>query len=190
WGVAAPGKNDDPCDAALQASLRCYSSSSGLAELRQLDRPAVIKLRDTANHAYYALLTGLDESGATLRAGGASQQVSLTALTRHFRGEFTLLWRVPAAFSEAAKQGDRGPHVDWIATQLARIYGGSKAVADQPFDQRMLAQVVDFQSAQGLFVDGVVGPVTLMHLNRVAGVPEPRLRDAAVVASRVASPKE
>ncbi|QDZ26727.1 ExeA family protein [Noviherbaspirillum sp. UKPF54] len=191
WDVAAPGRNEDPCDAARKSSLRCYSSASGLAELRQLDRPAMLKLRDDANRVYYALLTGLNDSGATLRVGGASQKVSLTALMRHFRGEFTLLWRVPAAFSEAAKQGDHGPHVDWIAAQLAAIYGGARPVADQPFDQRMLAQVVDFQSAQGLFVDGVVGPVTLMHLNRVAGVQEPRLRDGApAVASRLAYPKE
>lgn len=191
WGMTPPGKNEDPCVAMQKAGLRCYASSSGLAELRQLDRPAILKLRDGASRPYYALLTGLSESDATLRAGNVTQTISLTSLPRHFRGEFTLLWRMPHAFAETAKQGEHGPHVDWIASQLHRIYGGSKPAPDQPFDQRLLAQVVEFQAAQGLFVDGVVGPVTLMHLNRVAGVREPHLRNNMVtVASRASRPGE
>jgi general secretion pathway protein A len=40
----------------------------------------------------------------------------------------------------------------------------------------MARRVRQFQLTQGLKVDGLVGPLTYMHLNRVAGVDEPQLR--------------
>ena len=42
-------------------------------------------------------------------------------------------------------------------------------------DAALRAKVSAFQIAQGLKPDGLVGPVTLMQLNRAAGVDEPKL---------------
>ena len=36
-----------------------------------------------------------------------------------------------------------------------------------------------FQRAQGLRADGVPGPLTLMQLGRLAGLPDPRLNPSA-----------
>jgi general secretion pathway protein A len=44
----------------------------------------------------------------------------------------------------------------------------------QPLRERIHA----FQLAEGLPPDGLAGPMTLMRLNRVAGVDEPRLGGA------------
>ena len=186
WGETLPDSRDAPCEAARLSSLRCYRSLNGLAELRQLDRPAVIRLRDGANRTYHALLTGLTDGSAMLRAGGTTQQISLAALTRYFRGEFIALWRAPSAFTEPIKPGASGPQVEWIANQLAKIYGDKKLEGSQVFDQAMLKRIREFQGTQGLFVDGIAGPVTLMHLNRVAGLQEPRLNAPPEIASRIA----
>lgn len=177
WGL--PLQDGDPCEDVVKANLRCYRSHSGFGELKQLDRPAVLKLYDPANRAYYALMTGLTDSSVTLRAGDAAQTVNLVSMIRHFRGEFVTLWRAPPTFGSIVEMSDQGPEVDWIAMQLAKLNGEPAPAPDQPFDQRLLKQVRHFQRAQGLFVDGVLGPVTLMHLNRVAGVAEPDLRNSA-----------
>ena len=42
-------------------------------------------------------------------------------------------------------------------------------------EQPLRARVVAFQTAQGLKPDGLVGPITLMQINRASGVDEPRL---------------
>jgi general secretion pathway protein A len=177
WGAALPNK--DPCGAAPTFNLHCYASAGGLPELRKLDRPALLVLRDGAGRASHALLTGLSDTGATLRAGDATQTVSLLVLTRYFQGEFATLWRAPASYRNLLTLGDTGAEVDWIAAQLAKLNGAKRPDANQLFDEKMRSQIREFQAAQGLKVDGLVGPVTLMHLNRVAGVDEPRLKSAS-----------
>ena len=173
WGwdeTAAP-----PCDDRHQSLLRCFRSKGGLARLRELDRPAVLRLYDETGTPYFALLVALDEDGARLQAGAAQQQVSIAQLTRHFRGEFVTLWRSPGGTSDALSPGQQGVAVDWVGAQLAHLHGTELPAARQPYNLTLHAQVRRFQRAQGLTVDGVVGPLTFMHLNRVAGVDEPRL---------------
>jgi general secretion pathway protein A len=61
-----------------------------------------------------------------------------------------------------------------LARQLAQARaqaGGEPLAAAASLRQRIEA----FQADQGLPVDGVAGPRTLMQLNRATGVAEPRL---------------
>lgn len=182
----APATASDPCEAAAEANLHCHRSSGGLAELRQLDRPAALVMYDSANKPFYAILTALGDTHATLRAGDAIQEIELVELVRHFRGEFILLWRAPYGFSKPVALGDKGPGADWIATQLAKLNGVAPPAPDQPFSQKTVKLLRHFQQAHGLFVDGIAGPVTAMHINRVAGIEEPQLRAKAVARNRPA----
>jgi general secretion pathway protein A len=175
WGVPNVG---DPCLAA-DAHLRCYRGKGGLTELRQLDRPAVLTLYDHAGKPFYALLTGVGNGVVSLRAGAASEEVGLTILARHFRGEYVLLWRAPPGFGDIVKLGASGPAADWFAAQLALLNGVRAPAPRQPFSQQAQAQVRLFQQTRGLLVDGTIGPVTAMHLNRAAGIDEPQLRSIA-----------
>jgi general secretion pathway protein A len=180
WGVSLP--NEDPCAAAREQNLHCYRSSRGFAELRQLDRPALLTLHDHAGRTYHALLTGLSDSSAALAAGNVTQTVSLLVLARYFDGEFTTLWRAPWLYRGHLESGDKGPEVDWVAAQLAKLNGDKAPGNNQVFDENMAQRVREFQSAQGLKADSMVGPLTFMHLNRVAGVDEPRLKTSLIAA--------
>lgn len=181
WGIALPA--DNPCGAARAKNIHCHRSNGGIAELRQLDRPAMLKLYDQANRPFYAMLTGLSDRSVSLQAGDARQDLSLLSLARYFRGEFVTLWRAPAGFENTVETGDRGPAADWFSAELAKLNGIAAPAPDQPFTQKTLRQVRHFQQAHGLFVDGVIGPVTAMHINRAAGVEEPRLGAEASAAT-------
>jgi general secretion pathway protein A len=136
-------------------------------------------LRDKQNEASppaYLVLTGLSDTTATLRAGEASHKVSVEALRKRFQGEFVSLWREPRAYRGTLAIGDRGADVDWVAAQLAQLNSEPVPAAGKPFDDKLAQQLRDFQTARGLKADGVVGPLTLMHLNQAAGMNEPRLR--------------
>jgi general secretion pathway protein A len=178
WQANLP--RQEPCQAARAQNLRCYKGHGGLAEIRQLDRPAIIKLHDDANRVHHVLLVGLARDGATLRIGDQARTVTLMALERIFNGEYATLWRADPGLREYLRAGDQGADVDWLAARLAKLNGAAPQISGQGrrFDPALARQVREFQSAQGLQVDGVAGPRTLMHLNSASGISEPRLKQA------------
>ncbi len=188
WNLTLEG--DSPCETAMRLNVRCYPSHGGFAELRQLDRPAILKLHDEAQKPFYALLIGISETSATLRAGDASQDISLAMLTRYFNGEFTTLWHTPPGFDDKIEVGDKGPAVNWLALKLEKLYGTAPQLPDQPFDQKMLKQIRHFQQVHGLSVDGIAGPTTLMQINHAAGSKEPHLNSKLSVQPDHATPME
>jgi general secretion pathway protein A len=174
WGAALP--DTEPCEAARTHQLQCYTSNRGFAEIRMLDRPAVLRMHDSANRTYHVILTGLSDTSAAIRVGDATQTLSLVVLARYFDGDFATLWRAPGVGSGKPGADDKDHEAGWVAAQLARIDGEESAGETRRFDEKMIRRVRQFQLTQGLKADGLVGPLTYMHLNRVAGVDEPQLR--------------
>ncbi len=177
WGKALP--EGEACQAAVKLGLRCHQGKGGLAELRRLDRPAVLTLHDAPNTASYALLARLDDSTATLVGAGKSQVISVAALTARFDGEFTTLWRVPRSFRDEVSAADHGPDVDWIGARLAQLHGLKAPPENQPLDPDMLQRLRQFQTSQQIKADGVAGPRTFIRLNQVGRANEPRLLASA-----------
>ena len=172
WGAPlAPG---EPCQAALKLNLRCYQGRGGLYELRLLDRPAILTLHDGQQVAY-AVLTGLDDTMATLRVNGKPQALSVAALAARFDGAYTTLWSAPRGFRDEVAAGEQGPDVDWIGARLAQLNGVAAPALNRPFDRRMQQLLRDFQAGQNLKADGVAGPRTYMRLSQLGGIGEPRL---------------
>jgi general secretion pathway protein A len=143
----------------------------------------VLALRDGQDRPVYAVLTGLGADSASLLVGAQPLEVPLNLLTTSWRGDFATFWRVPAGYTGSLSEGARGPLIDELGARLAAQQGASAPPPSQPFDARMKARVYAFQLAQGLAPDGVVGPTTLMQLNRATGVDEPWL--AGVVPAAV-----
>jgi general secretion pathway protein A len=143
--------------------------------IRELGRPGIVALDVASGRPSYALLTGLTRDTATLRAAGTEQTVTLTALASRWRGDFATLWRAPPGYTGKLPDAP-GATVDWIAARLAAVNGLAPPTGRRVLDESLKAQLRAFQLARGLNADGQVGPMTLMQLNRAAGVEEPRLR--------------
>ena len=173
WKLSLEG--EAPCDAAERVQVQCFKSTSTLSLIRQLARPGILTLRDQTDRPVYALLTGLDDKSATLRINGVVQTVSLTSLSRVWRGDFATFWRAPPGYAKRIASGDKGPAVDWLAARLASAASEPAPGGAQTFDAALAAKVEAFQLAHGLRADGVAGAATLMLLNRATGVDEPRL---------------
>jgi general secretion pathway protein A len=172
WGQALAA--GEPCEAAPRQDLRCHQGKGGLYELRQLDRPAVLTLRE-GPLVRHAVLVALGDDKATLSVNGTRHDVSVAALAARFDGSFTTFWRAPRAFRDQVPAGGQGVDVDWIAARLAKIDHAAEPAPGQQLDARMQKRLRAFQTAQGLKADGMAGPRTYMRLNQLGGSAEPRL---------------
>jgi general secretion pathway protein A len=156
--------------------LRCRTARGGLDELRELNRPAVLLLRDGQGREFHATLSALDDKTASFALGAHTTTVAISALAAQWSGQYTLLWRMPSDAHENIRLGERGPAVAWLTRQLAQAQGRAAEPGENPlFDQAVLRQVKQFQLTEGLIPDGVVGPRTLMRLAGVADKTAPKL---------------
>jgi general secretion pathway protein A len=172
WGLAV--SDGDACLAAVRARLRCFRGKGDLALMRQLARPVVVSLRGDDARPMFAAVTAWQGDRVILRAGAQVRSVPLAELAARWGGEFATFWRVPPGYGNGVLDLRAGPATEWLAQQLARVPGASALDATRPREAALREQVRAFQAAQGLPVDGLAGPITLMQLNRVAGIDESR----------------
>lgn len=176
WGLSL--SDAEPCKAALRAGLHCFrDTASNLNMIRQLGRPGLLTLHDGKGSSTRAMLIGLSSQTATLRAfNGGEHTVALASLAPLWRGEFATLWRAPPGFKPGAHDVEPGPAADDVAARLTLLAQQAPQLAGHPQDNSLRNAIAAFQLVQGLKPDGKAGPVTLMHLNPLTGVAEPRLK--------------
>jgi general secretion pathway protein A len=86
------------------------------------------------------------------------------------------LWRAPPKLSEKLRLGERGPAVDWLAGQLARVQDKTaETPSDAVFDDALVRRLKQFQLAQGLVPDSTLGPQTVMRLSGAGDPTAPKL---------------
>ncbi|MBI3902518.1 MAG: AAA family ATPase [Nitrosomonadales bacterium] len=175
WGVDYSG-DGAACGHAELRGLQCRTAQGGLDELRQLNMPAVLHMRDERGREFYAALTKLDARSATFSFGAQTQRVDIGALALQWSGDYTLLIHLPRDVHKYIQKGARGPAVAWLGKQLAQVQGITfKTDGAVVFDDGLRRQVRQFQLAQGLPPDGAVGPRTLARLSAVTDQLAPRL---------------
>jgi len=173
WGVElAPGEG---CEEAVKRNLRCLHAKGGLAEIRKLDRPAIIRLRDEQAQPAFAVLTELAGGTVTLESAGRKETVTVQALADRYDGSFTTFWRAPRSWREEVSAGDKGPDVDWLARRLAQLNGAKKPRDNRPLEGDTLRYLKQFQASHNLVADGVAGPRTFIRLTQPGNESEPRL---------------
>ena len=177
WKLS-PQADGDACAALRREQVHCFSRDMSLALIRQLGRPGIVTLDAQSGKPSYAVLTALTADSATLRAGGSEQTVTLPALAARWRGEFRTLWRAPSGYNGRIDGREGGSTLAWLGAQLATLDGAAPPAGRPILDAALQSRVLTFQLAQGLPADGQPGPMTLMQLNRVAGIDEPRLQTA------------
>ena len=180
WGAMLTA-TEDPCAAAPAAGLACLAQSGSWAELRVLDRPAILTLVDDRGRKHAVLLTALSDRTATLTLGEKPQAVTLDALSKAWFGDFTVIWRPHTAHVRDLAEGMRGAAVKWLRRSLDALNG----TADDParadfFDHHLTVAVENFQRSRRLNVDGIAGAETQIALDAALADPNsPLLMPAA-----------
>jgi general secretion pathway protein A len=157
-----------------------------LAQLRLLNRPAILMLDDADGTAYQVVLRGIGEDTVKLQIGDQIVTVGLGDLTRYWFGNFVLLWHPPDKEAMALHAGMRGPPVRRLRLQLERWHGpgGADGGGGDVYDADLVRLVEQFQHANRLAVDGIAGIETQVALDAALAAPGSPLLETRATAPR------
>ena len=174
WGHDYNNKlSTTACKQAEAFSLRCLHKQGNLNSLRVHNRPAVLNLVNTEGEIRHLTITSIQGETATVYSGSNEYTIRLSDIDRYWFGQFILLWKKPAEYTSAITPGDRGKIISWLRSQFSdQMPIGNDS---DTYDQALVERVKAFQAAHGLVADGIVGPVTIIHLNTRSGVDVPTL---------------
>jgi general secretion pathway protein A len=170
WGATYDPSKGRGCDQAGREGLECLFQKGSWAQLRTLNRPAILTLTDDVGRTHQVVLTALSDEAATFEIGGQSRKVPIASASRYWFGDFLLLWRPPMAVAKSLLPGMRGEDVRWLRESLRTAQGlpATKDVSDA-YDEDLTQLVQDFQRQHRLTVDGVAGVQTQIVLDTVLG---------------------
>jgi general secretion pathway protein A len=160
------------CEQADAQGLSCVWQRGSIAQLKLINRPAILSLVDSDGAAHQVVLAALDTDGAKLRIGSAETRVPIAELADYWFGEFLVLWRPRTDELRPLRAGMRGEDVRWLRQGLEQLGGlpASTAMEDY-FDAELQHLVEEFQRSRRLSVDGVAGLQTQLVLDAALGAP-------------------
>jgi general secretion pathway protein A len=171
WGTAmADDKN--PCGQAAKAGLSCLEQHGSWAQVRALNRPAILTLTDDQGQRHRVVLSALDDKFATLDLGEHNERVLIDELSRDWFGEFTVVWKPKTASTRPLSVGMHGDEVRWLRRSLNALRGASSdPERGDLYDEELAIAVQNFQREHRLNVDGIAGIQTLVMLDTALAEP-------------------
>jgi len=171
WGTAM-ADDRDPCGQAEKAGLACLDQRGSWAQVRALNRPAILTLTDDKGQRHRVVLSDLDDHVATLELGEHNVRLPLDELSRDWFGDFTVVWKPKTARTRRLSVGMQGDEVRWLRRSLNALRG---AAADPEhsdvYDEELAIAVQNFQREHRLNVDGIAGVQTQVVLDTALAEP-------------------
>jgi general secretion pathway protein A len=172
WGAQYQAGTGHACEQAGAHGLSCVWQRGSLAQLKLINRPAILSLIDSYGAPHQVVLAGLDGAGARLLIGADEARVPVAELADYWFGEFLVLWRPQHGELRPLRAGMRGDDVRWLRQGLEHLHGlPASTETDDVFDAELERLVEDFQRSRRLAVDGVAGLQTLLVLDSALGAP-------------------
>ena len=171
WGTAM-ADDKDPCGQAAKAGLSCLEQRGSWAQVRALNRPAILTLTDDHGQRHRVVLSALEDRFATLNLGEHDERVPLDELSRDWFGEFTLVWKPKTARTRLLSVGMTGDEVRWLRRSLNALQGAaSDPEHSDVYDEELAIAVQNFQREHRLVVDGIAGVQTQVMLDTALAEP-------------------
>jgi general secretion pathway protein A len=171
WGTAL-SDDRDPCGQATKAGLACLDQRGSWAQVKTLNRPAILTLTDDRGQRHRVVLSSLDDKTATLNLGEHNEKVSIDDLSRDWFGEFTVVWKPKTSRTRLLSLGMQGDEVRWLRRSLNALAGGaSDPEHADVYDEELAIAVQNFQREHRLNVDGIAGVQTQVVLDTALADP-------------------
>jgi general secretion pathway protein A len=171
WGTAM-AEDKGPCAQAAKAGLSCLEQRGSWAQVRALNRPAILTLTDDHGQRHRVVLSALDDRFATLNLGEHNQRVPVDEVSRDWFGEFTVVWKPKTARTRQLSLGMQGDEVRWLRRSLNALQGdGADPEHNDVYDEELAIAVQNFQREHRLNVDGIAGVQTQVMLDTALAEP-------------------
>lgn len=176
WGKQYNSKTSvTACRQATTYSLSCLHKQGNLNSLKQHNRAAVLSMVNSTGELRYLTITRIEGDFAFVSSGDRQYTIRLRDLDDYWYGQYTLLWLKPGSYSAAVSPGDSNSFVRWLDEHISIISGEQQDRIVSTYDELLVEKVKSFQSQQGLIADGIVGPLTIIHINTRAEMDVPSL---------------
>jgi general secretion pathway protein A len=177
WGITDVPKDLASASAIAEShNLRYLDQEGSFNSLLELNRPAILSLYDNLGERFYATIISFDGQSAELVFGTEHKRVSVENFKTHWKGEYRLLWEKPEEYVTAIKPGDHAAQVGWLDKKLALIQKRPASTKTPVlYDNVLVSQIKQFQFERNLVPDGIVGPLTIIHLNSAYNRKVPKL---------------
>src|SRR5882757_1262916 len=171
WGTALTDDRD-PCGQAQKSGLACLEQRGSWAQVRTLNRPAILTLWDDAGQKHRVVLSALDDKFATLVLSEHNQRVPIEEVSRDWFGDFTIVWKPKTSRTRELSVGMHGDEVRWLRRSLAALHGASSDPEHGDlYDEELAIAVQNFQREHRLNVDGIAGLQTQVVLDTALAEP-------------------
>ncbi len=176
WGVDYTAFEKNPCQVALDYQLNCYQNKGDVADLIKLNRPAILKSHTNHFNPSFIVLVAVEEGQVIVSDKGNFHLVSIGEIEENWSGEFEILWQPLYPNVHHIVPGQKSDAVTALEKRLANLVGRSPVTPD-PFIyySELVDEVKEFQLTQNIISDGIVGPVTQIHINSAEQIDVPYL---------------
>ncbi|MCP5162068.1 MAG: AAA family ATPase [Hahellaceae bacterium] len=167
-----PASSMEDCGDLPLAGLSCLERQGNWQSIRQINRPAILKLYNSQGQAMYVALLGLEGEQAHIAQGDDQLRLPTGLLDQFWYGDYTVVWRVPPFRSAMIQAGDIRDPDKWLADQMNKVVD-QLAPELTPASLQILKQVSLrekvrwFQKYRGLIADGIAGEQTYIQINSV-----------------------
>jgi general secretion pathway protein A len=175
WGGRFEPGNGKACDQATRQGLACVYQQGSWAQLRTINRPAILTLIDEGGNAHQVVVAGLSPNDAKINLPDGAHEVSIASISRVWYGDYLVLWRPQIGAPHALSAGMQGDGVRWLRSSLNSVHGKpDEGNVNDVYDEELVRMVEDFQRTHRLNVDGIAGvqtQIVLDTLSNTTGAP-------------------
>lgn len=148
------------CEGRSRTGFGCLREVGNWSRIGRLGLPVLLVLQP--DQPRYLLLTGIGESQVLVGAGDDRRWLPRSLVEERWLGNYLVSWPQAPGWPVEIRRGQSGEAVDIVMELASRAdtpwTGGSE------FNERFESWLKDFQRRHGIDADGIVGPVTLLHL--------------------------
>jgi general secretion pathway protein A len=172
WGASYDPAAGRPCEQVADQGLQCVADFGSFAQLKLINRPAILSLTDAAGAEHQVVLESLTGDLARIAVGEARYEISMAELAAHWFGEYLVVWRPSIPMAKQLSLGMRGDEVRWLREALSQLEGTPvNTPRPEVFDAALVRLVEDFQRSRRLAADGIAGIKTQLVLDSALGAP-------------------